>query len=98
MKDIVKTQMEFFGHVIRMEELKNFVVTGFIEGKRARRRQIETYLTHLQKICLVTVVQIAAYVNMTWHTIMMMIFIRDDLKVNSISYSRATRLSSTRCL
>ena len=45
MKDIVKRQMEFFGHV--KEELENIVVTGFIEGKRARGRQTETYLTYL---------------------------------------------------
>ena len=46
-KDIVKRQMEFFGHVIRKEELENFVVTGFIEGKRARVRQRQIYLTYL---------------------------------------------------
>ena len=41
MKDIVKRQMEFFGHVIRKEELENIVVTGFIKGERARGRQRE---------------------------------------------------------
>ena len=50
MKDIVKRQMEFFGHVIRKKELENLVVTGYIEGKRARGRQRETYLTYLQKM------------------------------------------------
>ena len=49
-KDIVKRQMEFFGHVIRKEEWENFMVTGFIEGKRARGRQRETYLTYLQNM------------------------------------------------
>ena len=34
MKAIVKRPMEFFGHVIRKEELVNLVVTGFIEGKQ----------------------------------------------------------------
>ena len=48
MKDIVKRHMEFFGHVIRKEELENLVVTGFIEGNRARGRQRETYLTYRQ--------------------------------------------------
>ena len=48
MKDIVKRQMEFFGHVIRKEELDNLVVTGFIEGKRARGRQRER---HIRLIC-----------------------------------------------
>ena len=41
MKDIVKRQIELFGHVNRMEELEHLVVTGFIEGKRARGRQRE---------------------------------------------------------
>ena len=44
MKDIVKRQMELFGRVIRMEELENLVVTGFIEGKRARCRQREGHI------------------------------------------------------
>ena len=44
MKDIVKRQMKFFGHIIRKEKLENLVVTGSIEGKRARERQRETYL------------------------------------------------------
>ena len=85
MKDRVKRQMEFFGHVIRKEELENLVVTGFILEPEAVR---DKYLTYLQKDegndghrtdppclrerCLVTVVQIAAYVNMIWHTMMMM--------------------------
>ena len=50
MKDIVKRQMEFFGHVIRKEELDNLVVTGFSGEKGARGRPRETYLTYLQKI------------------------------------------------
>ena len=39
MKDIVKRQMEFYGHIIKKEEFENFVVTGFIERKGARGRQ-----------------------------------------------------------
>ena len=50
MKYIVKRQMELFGQIIRKEELENLVVTGFIEGKRARGRQRETYLTYLRTI------------------------------------------------
>ena len=37
MKDIVKKQIQFFGHVIMKEELENLVVTGFIEGKKSQR-------------------------------------------------------------
>ena len=50
MKDIVKRQMELFGHVIRKEEWETLVVTGFIEGKRARGRQRYIYLTYLQNM------------------------------------------------
>ena len=50
MKDIVKSQMEFYGHDIRKDELENVVVTGFTTEKRARGRQRETYLTYLQKM------------------------------------------------
>ena len=87
MKEIVKRQMELFGHVIRKEELENLVVTGFIEGKSQRpperdisdlSEKYEENNTHrtdppsLRERCLVTVVQITAYVNMIWHTMMMM--------------------------
>ena len=47
MKDIVNRQMKFFRYVIKKDELENVVVTGFIEGKRARGRQREPYLTYL---------------------------------------------------
>ena len=68
MKDIVKRQMEFFGHVIRKEELKNLVVTGFIEGTRARGRQRETYLTYLQKMKGMTPIELIhlAYERDVW--------------------------------
>ena len=48
MKDIVKRQMEFFGHVIRKEEFEIFC--GNMIHRRARGRQRETYLTYLQKM------------------------------------------------
>ena len=83
MKDIVKRQMEFIGHDIRKEELENLVVTGFIEGKEpedVRERDISakdegndahrTDPPRLRERCLVTDVQIAAYVNMIWHIMM----------------------------
>ena len=50
MKDIVRRQMAFFGHVIRKEEMENLVVTGYVEGKRAKGRQRETFLTYLHKM------------------------------------------------
>ena len=68
MKDIVKRQMEFFGHVIRKEELENLVVTGLIEGKRAKGRQRETYLTYLQKMKGMTSIDLIhlVYVRDVW--------------------------------
>ena len=75
--------MEFFGYVIRKEELENLVVTGFINGLErdisdlsAKDEGNDAHRTDphcLREICLVTVVQIAAYVNMIWHTMMMII-------------------------
>ena len=35
---------------MRKEEMENLVTTGYVEGKRPRGRQRETYLTHLQKM------------------------------------------------
>ena len=88
MKDIVKRQMEFFGHVIRKEELENFSGNRFHRREKSQRtseRDIsdlsakyegnDAHRTDppcLRERCLVTVVQIAAYVNMIWHTMMMM--------------------------
>ena len=40
-------------------------------GNEAHR----TYPPSLRERCLVTVVQIAAYVNMIWHTMMIQLFI-----------------------
>ena len=47
--DIVRRQMSFLGHVLRKEEMEHLVVTGFIDGKRTRGRQRETFLTYLGK-------------------------------------------------
>ena len=58
-KDIVKRQMEFFGHVIRKEELENLLVTGFIEGKRARGRQRETYLQNMKGMTPIELIHLA---------------------------------------
>ena len=47
---MVNRHVKFFGHVMRKEEMENLVTTGYVEGKRARGRQRETYLTYLQKM------------------------------------------------
>jgi len=39
-----KRQLEFFGHVMRRDGLDKLVVTGNIEGTRARGRQRMKYL------------------------------------------------------
>ena len=48
--DIVHRQLTFLGHILRKGELENIVVTGFVDGKRNRGRQRETFLTYLSKI------------------------------------------------
>ena len=72
-------EMRFCGYVIR-----NWKIIGLIEGKRASgcQRDISakdewndahrTDSPCLREGCLVAVVEIAAYVNMIWHTMMMM--------------------------
>ena len=42
--DIVCRQMSFLGHVLRKEEMELLVVTGFVDGKRDRGSQRETFL------------------------------------------------------
>ena len=44
---IRKRQLEFFGHVMRKEEIENLVVTGKINGKRDRGRQRVTFVKSL---------------------------------------------------
>ena len=46
----VNRKVKVYGHVMRKEEMENLVTTGYVEGKRARGRQRETYLTYLQKM------------------------------------------------
>ena len=48
--DIVRRQMSFLGHVLRKEEMEHLVVNSFIDGKRARGRQRETFLTYLPNL------------------------------------------------
>ena len=48
--DIVRRQLSFLGHILRKDDLENLVLTGYVEGKRARGRQRETFLTYLSKM------------------------------------------------
>ena len=48
--DIVRQQLSFLGHMLRKDELEKLVVTGVVDGKQARGRQRETFLTYLGKI------------------------------------------------
>ena len=45
--DIVRRQLSFLGHVLRKDELEKLVVSGFVDGKQARGRQRDTFLTYL---------------------------------------------------
>ena len=47
--DIVCRQMSFLGHVLRKKEMKHLIVTSFVNGKHARGRQRETFITYLGK-------------------------------------------------
>jgi len=42
-------QLQFFGHVMRKEEMEELFVTGRIEGKRDRGRQWLTYVSSMEK-------------------------------------------------
>ena len=80
MKDIVKRQMELFGHVIRKEVLGKFSGNRIHQREKSQRtseRDIsdlsakdegnDAHRTDphcIRERCLVTVVQIAAYANM----------------------------------
>ena len=44
---IRQRQLEFFGHLMRKEEIENLVVTGKINGKRDRGRQRVTFVKSL---------------------------------------------------
>ena len=48
--DIVHRPLTFLGHILRKGEVENLVVTGFVDGKRDRGRQRETFLNYLSKI------------------------------------------------
>ena len=48
LNEMVNRQVKIFGRVMRNEEMENLVTTDYVEGKRARGRQRETYLTYLQ--------------------------------------------------
>ena len=49
MKQIVKKQCSFLGHIVRKGGIKCQVVTGKVDGERARGRQRQTFLGWLGK-------------------------------------------------
>ena len=50
LEDIVRRQLSFIGNVLRKHKREKLVVTGFVNGKRARGRHRETFLTYLGKM------------------------------------------------
>ena len=50
MQHMIRRQMTFFGHVIRIYELGKVVLTGYVEGTRDRRKQREILLTYLSLV------------------------------------------------
>ena len=49
MRDMIRRQMTFLGHVIRKDEQEKVVLTGYVEGTRDRGKQRKTCLTYLSK-------------------------------------------------
>ena len=49
LRTIRRRQMEFLGHVMRIEGLENLILTGRIEGRRDRGRQRRTFLGVLKE-------------------------------------------------
>ena len=43
----MQRQLDFFGHVMRRQGIEALVVTGKVEGRRARRRQRQKYFDSL---------------------------------------------------
>ena len=50
MRTIVTRQVRFLGHVLRKGQLEHLVLTGKVEGRRARGRQRMTYLQWLSSV------------------------------------------------
>ena len=48
-KTIRKRQLQFLGHIMRKEGLENLMLTGYIDGKRDKGRQRQTYLGSLSR-------------------------------------------------
>ena len=51
LKVITSRQIRFLGHVLRKNELEAIVLTGNIEGKRARGRQRKMFLDWVPFAC-----------------------------------------------
>ena len=49
LKNIRARQIRFLGHTLRRDELEKLVTIGMIEGRRARGRQRETFISALAK-------------------------------------------------
>ena len=48
-KNIRKRQLEFLGHILRKDGMKNLCITGYVDGKRRRGRQRITFFETLCK-------------------------------------------------
>ncbi len=50
MMTIRKRQMRFLGHVMRRNEMESVVLTGMVEGRRARGRQREKFMDGMMRV------------------------------------------------
>ena len=48
-KNIRNRQLEFLGHILRKDGMENLCITGFVDRKRSRGRQLITFLDSLCK-------------------------------------------------
>ena len=50
LKNVMNTQLQFFGHVMRKQKLEHVVICGKIRGKRARGRQRLKFMDQLKDV------------------------------------------------
>ena len=63
---IRRRQMKFLGHIMRRGELERVVLTGYVEGRRARGRQRETFMNGIAR-ALGGQIRAARILHMTEH-------------------------------
>ena len=83
MMTIRQRQLDFFGHVMRSQGLEALVITGKVEGRRARGRQRQKYLdslcTYLEDNVSPTQLIRATEDRLLWHDMVANV-VNDDIR------------------